>query len=611
MGKYFLNRGKLIRQGLIGFVALAIALIIGRMDLYYLECFAYDMRVRFSPAPSPSGHIAQIVIDESTVENLKRFPTITEHVRFLENLSGYQPKAVVYLIHPDEISGSVEDFARWAAVTRRFENFFVRINDTALPAEQNKFQLKPPLEHVQVAPGPKTRDRGNFAQDGVTRRMLVSYEGQPMLHTELAKMTKGLRNENEIRGIFPLLGSNQVFIRFHPRGTYKSIPFSEVFAGEDLDHKIRGKYVIVGRDTKFSVDDYVQTPYDRSPLALSELELNSNMLDTLLLNNATIRWPRWVTYFFTAMVSLLTTLIVLTMTPGMGLFVLLATIIGWILLTWAAFLFFGIWIEMVHVLLVIFIGYYFFIPYRLVMENRKTWEYQQRNRLLTQVEELKTNFLSMMSHDIKTPLARIQGMADIVLRESQRLSSAQSEALVTVQKSIDELVDFISSILSLSRIEGKEIQLNLVTKDINALLNEVVSRHQYLAQEKNIQIRCELDPLFSVKLDVDLIRQVFTNLIENAIKYSPPGSRVLISSEESDGQVVVQVADQGIGIAKEELENIFMKFYRSKEVRASTTKGTGLGLYLASYFVELHGGRISVESELGKGSTFTVELPSS
>jgi signal transduction histidine kinase len=216
-----------------------------------------------------------------------------------------------------------------------------------------------------------------------------------------------------------------------------------------------------------------------------------------------------------------------------------------------------------------------------------------------------------MSHDIKTPLARIQGMADIVLRESQRLSSAQSEALVTVQKSIDELVDFISSILSLSRIEGKEIQLNLVTKDINALLNEVVSRHQYLAQEKNIQIRCELDPLFSVKLDVDLIRQVFTNLIENAIKYSPPGSRVLISSEESDGQVVVQVADQGIGIAKEELENIFMKFYRSKEVRASTTKGTGLGLYLASYFVELHGGRISVESELGKGSTFTVELPSS
>jgi signal transduction histidine kinase len=105
------------------------------------------------------------------------------------------------------------------------------------------------------------------------------------------------------------------------------------------------------------------------------------------------------------------------------------------------------------------------------------------------------------------------------------------------------------------------------------------------------------------------MKKVLSNLVENAIKYSPEKSKILITSEEVDNKVVLQVSDQGMGIDPEDLPNIFMKFFRSKNAKSSPVKGSGLGLYLAKYFVELHGGSISVESALGQGTTFTVELP--
>jgi signal transduction histidine kinase len=137
----------------------------------------------------------------------------------------------------------------------------------------------------------------------------------------------------------------------------------------------------------------------------------------------------------------------------------------------------------------------------------------------------------------------------------------------------------------------------------------VIDKSKHLANRKNIDIITELEPLFSVKADEDLLKQVFTNLVENAIKYSPNDSKILVSTEEVEGKMVVQVADQGRGISEQDLDNVFEKFYRTKDVVASDVGGSGLGLFLAKYFVELHHGEIEVESEEGQGSTFTVSLP--
>jgi signal transduction histidine kinase len=256
-----------------------------------------------------------------------------------------------------------------------------------------------------------------------------------------------------------------------------------------------------------------------------------------------------------------------------------------------------------------FLCYYFFIPYRLIIENRRSWEYYQKNKLLSQVEELKTNFISMMSHDLKTPIARIQGMSDVIISDGVALSSQQREAVDTIKHSADDLLKFITAILNYGKIESQGVQLHLQSKDINNLLQEVIRKHEFLAKVKRIQIVSELEPMFPVPVDAELMKQVFSNLVENAIKYSPEDTKIMVSSEETDTKVVVQVVDQGPGIPAEELQNIFMKFFRSKNAKSSPIKGSGLGLYLAKYFTELHHGVIFVESSHGQGSTFTVELP--
>jgi signal transduction histidine kinase len=210
---------------------------------------------------------------------------------------------------------------------------------------------------------------------------------------------------------------------------------------------------------------------------------------------------------------------------------------------------------------------------------------------------------------MKTPLARIQGMTDVIQKDATPISSPQREALDTIKQSAEDLLKFISTILNYAKIESQGVELHLQSRDVNEILKEVIRKNEFLARLKQIQLLAELEPLFSAKVDAELLRQVFSNLVENAIKYSPEKSKVLISSEEVDGKIIIQIADQGMGIAADELPNIFMKFFRSKHAKSSPIKGSGLGLYLAKYFVELHRGRISCESTPGQGSTFTVELP--
>jgi signal transduction histidine kinase len=429
-----------------------------------------------------------------------------------------------------------------------------------------------------------------------------------MLHPMIAKTyNPEIADENNIRGLFEFLDSKQTYIDFRPARTYVPVAFDDAYTvpAQTFSDKI----VVVGRDIQSTPKDYIQTPFSRDVIAMSVLEMHANIFDTLILNSAPLKAPDWVGFLLTACISILTVYLVLAAKPTRGLAWLGTAIVGFFVISFLFYWWGGIWIPMAQAMLAIFICYYFFIPYRLIIENRRSWEYYQKNRLLTQVEELKTNFLSMMSHDLKTPIARIQGMTDVVLHDPNPLSPRQKEALGTLSKSSQELLEFVSSILNLGRIESKELKLNMVSRDPNALVSEIAEKLDYLARSKSIAVKTELEPVFSLRMDADLMRQVFSNLIENAIKYSPENSAILITTEEQDGKVVIQVSDQGQGIPEDELPHVFEKFYRSKNAKTSLIKGSGLGLYLAKYFVELHRGTISVDSHSGEGSTFTVELP--
>lgn len=590
-------------------LAIATAVVLCQFKFDYIESIFYDARVRTKPISPVSGHIELIAVDFPTVESIGRVPNATDHLKLVKMLKESGATAVIYLINPNEIVGTFPELQALASELQSQTRFHVAVNDTPLKGEGDALRLQPPFERVRADSSVTTSDLKNFARDEVTRRMFLSYQNQLSLEPKIAGMINpSVLHESNVNGAFDFLGSVQVYIDFRPSHTYPTTSFSEVIRAADST-RFKDKVVIVGRDIQTTANDYVRTPFSRDIVGMTGLELHANMLDTLILNSAPRRSPHWLDILFTSLISILTVYVVLTLKPTKGLAVLGSTILGYFIFGFLLFWLGHLWIAMAQPFLAIFLIYYFFIPYRLIIENRRSWEYLQKNRLLTQVEELKTNFLSMMSHDLKTPIARIQGMTDLVVNDPNPLSSKQREALATLAKSSQELLEFVSSILNLGRIESRELELHKKSRDPNGLLREVIEKLDHLAQSKSIQVVAELEPLFSVKMDVDLMRQVFSNLIENAIKYSPENSRILITSDEDHGSVIIQVSDQGVGIAEDELPYVFDKFYRSKDAKSSTIKGSGLGLYLAKYFVELHSGTISVDSRVGVGSTFTVEMP--
>jgi signal transduction histidine kinase len=601
-------------------LALILAFFITQIKLDFFESFLYDMRVRLRPAPPVSGQVSLVMIDENTVQFLKKEPQAKDIRDLIQKLNALHPKAIVFDLDLKDLQGSFEDKKAMAEASMANPEVYFMTDELGVPGQEIRSTYPKPLDSIQVFPGLKSADISNFAKDGVSRRMMIAYQGREMLHLHLAReIHPEFQDKYKIRGLFQFLDSDQMYINFRPEGSYPRLNFIDVVQGRALSDLITDKIIFVGQDLKTSKlvqignermeRDYVRTPYSRDVLAMTSAELHANMMDTLIENNAPIRENFGVDFFFVAIISLITVYVVFSLRPLVGLFILGSSFAGFGLVAYFAFWPFGIWISMAHPWLSIFLCYYFFIPYRLIIENRRSWEIYQKHRLLKQVEELKTNFISMMSHDLKTPIARILGMTDVILQDSISLSSHQREAVDTIRQSGDDLLKFINSILSYGRIESQSVQLHREARDINELLNEVILKHEFLAKLKKIQIRKEFETLFPISVDTDLIRQVLSNLIENAIKYSPDETKILVSTEEKNGAVVIQVADQGPGISAEDLPHIFMKFYRSQHAKSSAIKGSGLGLHLAKYFVELHHGKIFVESTYGQGTTFTVELP--
>ncbi len=589
------------------FGAVTIAWLITQFPLSFIEGALYDVRVRLSPPSKISEKIELVALDLKTMNALKQEPKVTDQTDLLKEIISDRPQAVIFMNDPAKWEGQPAEKINFVDYAKSLPQLYFATDQISPVSSYAQLKLPEPYDTLNLGSAPITRDNITFAGDKVTRRLLVSLEDESTLQYKLAQMAKG--TIGNIRGRFEADGSEFTLIHFAPAGTFKPWSFIDVRDGRFPKGSFTGKIVLVGTDNVADTEDYILTPYSRDPLAMSRLEGQANIINTLIQNNGYKKIGSLWDLIFTAAVSYLTVLVVWSVRPVKGITLLMAQAAGFAAFSYLLFVIFGYWMNMTHPLIAIFVSYYFFIPYRLIVENKRGWEFEQKNKLLMQVEELKTNFMSMMSHDLKTPIARIQGMAEIALIDSERLAVNQKEALQTIIFSSEQLNGFIGSILDVSRIEDKAVKLHRTSRDINALIDEVVKKFEFLAQSKNIEFETQLEPLFSIKVDVELIRQALANLIENAIKYSKEGTKITICSKEENGRIQVQVKDQGRGIPQDEIDNVFLKFYRSKHVKETSIKGSGLGLYLAKYFVELHGGQINVESEFTKGSQFTIDLP--
>jgi signal transduction histidine kinase len=241
--------------------------------------------------------------------------------------------------------------------------------------------------------------------------------------------------------------------------------------------------------------------------------------------------------------------------------------------------------------------------------RRKNYQLEQQNMAIQEANRLKTEFVSMVSHELRVPLTSIQGYAELLL-EDEQIAEEGRESLTIVKRNSERLLGLINDLLDLSRIEAGRVDLHCTTLDLACLIREVADSLRPLIEAKRQGLRLDIgDALPAVCADSDRVTQILTNLISNAHKYTPMEGSIIVAARRDDGFVRVDVSDTGIGLSAEEQAQLFTKFFRAHDRSPNAGGGTGLGLVITRLLVELHGGRIRVSSAPGQGSTFTFSLP--
>jgi two-component system CheB/CheR fusion protein len=225
-----------------------------------------------------------------------------------------------------------------------------------------------------------------------------------------------------------------------------------------------------------------------------------------------------------------------------------------------------------------------------------------------QDEIRKNDFIAMVSHELKTPLTSLQGYVQLLTNKSRTAGDIMAVGMLErAHKQVRKMISLVNGFLTISHLESGKIALNLQAFDISDLVSETVEEAAETAAKHNIVVH-ECPSLF-VNADRNKIGQVIANILSNAIKYSPQGKNIEVSCAEINGMLQVSVKDEGMGIKAEDQDKLFDRYYRIEDVNTTGVSGFGLGLYLSAEIIQRHRGRVWVESELGKGSTFYFNLP--
>ena len=225
------------------------------------------------------------------------------------------------------------------------------------------------------------------------------------------------------------------------------------------------------------------------------------------------------------------------------------------------------------------------------------------------LDEARNQFVSNASHELKTPLATMKIMIESLIYQPEMESGLRTEFLTDINREIDRLSSIVSDLLTLVRMDVKDVKLTRENMSLAALIKDTEHLLTPLKEKRGQKLVLSLQDDCDMYADRTKLQQVVYNLMENAFKYTQPGGTVWVTLQKSGRSAVLRVQDNGPGIAAEHLPHIFDRFYRVDKARSRESGGTGLGLAIVHQLVMLHGGEIRVESEVGKGTVFTVELP--
>ncbi|HBU11133.1 MAG: Two-component sensor histidine kinase [Candidatus Moranbacteria bacterium GW2011_GWC2_37_73] len=249
----------------------------------------------------------------------------------------------------------------------------------------------------------------------------------------------------------------------------------------------------------------------------------------------------------------------------------------------------------------------------LVLNHIRLFAFELKAKKLEEIDQMKDDFISMASHELKSPLTAISGYSELLedtleIRENLPDNKVhQKKYLKNINISVNRLKELVEDLLDVSRIEQNRLPIDLKEIDLSTIVLELADEMSVLANEKGLELKKSVPEICNVLADPERLKQIIVNLLSNAIKYTPAGS-VEIQIKEDEKTVFLTVADTGLGISAEDMKNLFSKFYRVKTQFTNGISGTGLGLWIAREIAQKMGGDLKVESIEGVGSHFTLSL---
>jgi hypothetical protein len=605
------------------FFTLIFVTILFQYPLASFESIIYDLKVRWDVGSKPSPEFVIVTLDEESDDYLgDAYPyTYATHSRFLERILKSNPQIIDYFIKMPDVPD--EENIYFSGFKKRLLDFSAKGGKVNFATEIDEIkgeELPPvPLRNFNYSLAQLTIDNSVFSKDDVIRRAIFNVSGEESFHLLTANQHRKIKGNNklsvsDVPGAYYNDEADANFVMFrypsspvHGEYKYKTIPFHRVLVGNFSPEIFKDKIVLIGPNYISRSDNFYLTPFNLEEYKAPKLLIHASIIDSFIQNKTIKMLPRTVSNILAFLVAIVLSILISKLKPKDGLIITLMVLASILLVSYLLFVLLGIWLYTAHLVVTVFVVYYIWIPFRAIGEYQRRYAIQEETKLLKQVEKLKQNFLSLMSHDLKTPVAKIAGVADNLYTQNSSNQDIREKSQLIID-STKELNKFISSILDLTKIESSNFGLNLASKDINSIIETVVKELNFGANQKQVQIKKELAPLYPIEIDANLMTRVISNLVENSVKYSGKGSIVQINTWDDNLWVYIEIKDNGVGIPTDELSNIFEKFYRIKNDANHSIKGTGLGLYLVKYFVELHGGTISVESIKDKETKFLVKL---
>jgi two-component system, OmpR family, phosphate regulon sensor histidine kinase PhoR len=233
---------------------------------------------------------------------------------------------------------------------------------------------------------------------------------------------------------------------------------------------------------------------------------------------------------------------------------------------------------------------------------------------LRRLQRIRAEFIDNLSHELRTPLTTVRLLTETLARDLDRtdLPPRIRDGIVKIDVETGHLVQMVNELLDLSKIEQGSAPLHLAQVDVAELIRSSLERLGLFAERQGVRLEADIEgELPPLRGDEDRLGQLLINLLHNAVKFSEPGGPIIVRARRQDGEVVLSVEDQGVGIPRAELDRVFERFYKVDKARVAGRGGTGLGLAIVRHIAESHGGRVWVQSEEGRGSTFSVAIPAS